>query len=115
MGLYNFHSRFVPMILSGHKTHTIRATRAHPDVPGKTLHLYTGLRQRGARLLKRVECTEVQSIAITEQQEVILDGNRLSDDECEQLARLDGFANFTDMMAFWNGRRPFVGQIIHWA
>lgn len=50
MGLYNFQKRFVPFILSGAKTHTIRALRAHPDKPGDTLHLYTGLRQKGAKL-----------------------------------------------------------------
>ena len=41
MGLYNFKSQFVPAILSGTKTHTIRAVRANPDKPGNTLHLYT--------------------------------------------------------------------------
>jgi hypothetical protein len=28
MGLYNFEERFVPKILAGEKTHTIRAVRA---------------------------------------------------------------------------------------
>ena len=51
MGLYNFQARFVPFILNGAKTHTIRAIRTNPDKPGNTLHLYTGLRQKGARLL----------------------------------------------------------------
>jgi uncharacterized protein YqfB (UPF0267 family) len=38
MGLYNFQSRFVPKILAGEKTHTIRAVRANPDKPGNVLH-----------------------------------------------------------------------------
>lgn len=115
MGIYNFQPRFVPLIESGAKTHTIRATRRHPDTPGKMLHLYTGLRQRGARLIKRAKCTHVQSIRITGRQQVFIDGVKLGRDECEVLARLDGFPNFDQMMQFWNGRRPFVGQVIHWS
>lgn len=115
MGLYNFQKRFVPMIEAGTKTHTIRATRRHADRPGRTLHLYTGLRQPGARLLKRVICTAVQSIVITARQNVMIDGERLSDNQCERLARNDGFASFKDMMQFWDGRRPFKGQVIHWS
>ena len=46
MGLYNFRERFAPFILSGKKTHTIRAVRIHPDKPGNILYLYTGLRTK---------------------------------------------------------------------
>lgn len=101
MGIYNFQPRFVPLIESGAKTHTIRANRLHADVPGNTLHLYTGLRQRGARLIMRTRCTDVQSIVITGREHVYVDEVKLSADECEVLARLDGFDNFADMMAFW--------------
>ena len=45
MALYNFKRQFVPMVLSGEKTHTIRATRARATKVGETLYLYTGLRQ----------------------------------------------------------------------
>jgi hypothetical protein len=114
MGLYNFHRRFVAMIEAGTKTHTIRATRRHPDKPGSTLHLYTGLRQRGARLLRRVVCTDVQKIVITRKLELFIDGVQLAPDERETLAKLDGFRDFAEMMEFWNGRRPFIGLIIHW-
>jgi hypothetical protein len=113
MGLYGFQKRFVPMILAGTKNHTIRATRAYPDEPGRTLHLYTGLRTSEAKLIKRVVCTKVLPIRIVDAG-VFIDGRRLAGDECESLARDDGFENFADMMAFWNGRRPFNGHIIHW-
>jgi len=46
VGLYNFRERFAPFILSGKKTHTIRAVRIHPDKPGNILYLYTGLRTK---------------------------------------------------------------------
>lgn len=117
MGLYNFQSRFVSKVLSGEKTHTIRAERANPDRPGNTLHLYTGLRQKGARLLMRVLCVKVEEIEIRNDWRVavvIVDGVRLSVDERESLARRDGFSSFDEMLKFWDGRLPFRGRIIHW-
>jgi len=123
MGLYNFQKRFVPFIESGEKTHTIRATRKNIDKPGNTVHLYTGLRQKGARLLMRAECTKVEEIHIEGGWEaysgdffgdVKIDGSSLMEDELQQLARRDGFESFADMMEFWRGRLPFDGHIIHW-
>jgi hypothetical protein len=31
------------------------------------------------------------------------------------IARADGFSDFTEMMQFWKGRTPFRGDIIHWS
>ena len=64
MGLYNFKTQFVPFIEEGSKTHTIRAERVHGDAPGKWMHLYTGLRHKGARLLFRAPCVRVDFIRI---------------------------------------------------
>ena len=121
MGLYNFQSRFVPKILAGEKTHTIRSVRAHPDKPGNVLHLYTGLRHKGARLLMRVLCAKVEDIEIDAcghecncDPFVAIDGVELGASEREALARRDGFANFDEMLNFWAGRLPFRGHIIHW-
>src|SRR5579859_5085717 len=132
MGLYNFQKRFVPFILDGRKTHTIRATRMNPDKPGNMLHLYTGLRLRRvkgksqAKLLMRVPCVKVEEIRITQPTPVAeqklphqltiveIDGNALDRAELEELAKRDGFCDFADMMSFWKGRLPFEGQIIHW-
>ena|ERR1019366_5103979 len=113
MGLYNFQRRFVPKILSGEKTHTIRAVRANPDRPGNVLHLYTGLRHKGAQLLMRVPCVKVEEIEIAPLY-VKIDGIVLDYSEEEALARRDGFPNFADMMAFWEERLPFRGHIVHW-
>jgi hypothetical protein len=128
LGLYNFQRRFVPKILSGEKTHTIRGLRANPDKPGNLLHLYTGLRQKGAKLLMRVPCLRVEEIEIRAELalvdppsgdvwrlvKVFVGNQRLSIDECEALARRDGFESFAEMMKFWDGRLPFRGHIIHW-
>jgi len=123
MGLYNFQARFVPFILDGRKTHTIRSLRANPDKPGNTLHLYTGLRQKGARLLMRVPCVKVEDIEIWETQAgtsdqmytaVRINGCDLDSAEKAHLARRDGFSDFAEMISFWDGRLPFSGHVIHW-
>jgi hypothetical protein len=123
MGLYNFKAQFVPFILDGRKTHTIRAMRKRPARRGETLHLYTGLRRKGARLLMRVACAGVQKISIgmgwrdgSVGGRIWIDGQELSLSECGDLAVRDGFASFAAMMEFWeeNHSLPFHGEIIHW-
>jgi hypothetical protein len=128
MGLYNFQRRFVSFIKSGAKTHTIRGVRAHPDKPGNTLHLYTGLRTKKAKLLMRVPCVKVEEIEIWHEVAtaedrgpsffvVRIDGTHLDKTECESLAHRDGFSSFHEMMKFWiepKNRLPFRGHIIHW-
>ena len=114
MGLYNFDARLVPFILDETKTHTIRSTRLHPDTPGKIMHLYTGLRQKGSRLLMRVPCVHVEEISIAQDHSILIGGQALSADECESLASRDGFPSFADMMSFWAGRLPFRGHVYHW-
>lgn len=114
MGLYNFQKRFVPFIEKGEKTHTIRAARKNPDKPGDIAHLYTGLRQKGARLIGRREIVKVEDIEIWEDGTICVSDAQLSPDEREQLARRDGFESFAEMILFWDGRLPFFGHIIHW-
>lgn len=117
MGLYNFQKRFVPMIESGRKKHTIRARRKHRDKPGDICHLYTGLRTKAARLIKRSPCVKVEEIEIVGDEAnptVIIEGDELNRDERERLAYCDGFDSFKDMAEFWKGRIPFLGDITHW-
>jgi hypothetical protein len=133
MGLYNFQERFVPAILAGDKTHTIRAERRHNDMPGSTMHLYAGLRHKGARLLMRRRCIKVEYIGIerdltvwigarmslADQNDIggpAVPGGRIILDrsEMEALAKRDGFRSFSEMAEFWNGKLPFFGIILHW-
>ncbi len=134
MGLYNFQERFVGAIQAGTKTHTIRAPRnMKEDVPGKTMHLWLGLRQPGAKRIARFECVKVEHIEIVTMASnwvsVRIDEMELSPDEKELLAWRDGFRNsepaagasigsfrsaFDQMMEFWKGRLPFRGHIFHW-
>jgi uncharacterized protein YqfB (UPF0267 family) len=118
MGLYNFQERFVPNILTGQKTHTIRAKRKNPDKAGNTLHLYVGLRRRGAALIMRARCIKVEDIVLRvdnqDHLQVIIDGVALDQSEKELFAQRDGFSSFWEMCEFWNGLYPFNGDLIHW-
>lgn len=120
MPLLNFKKQFVEPIREGTKNHTIRATRKIPVKAGDKLYLYCGARTKQCFkvLQEPVTCTKVEDIRIDEaifsHGIVHIDGNFLSEDERERLAQADGFQNFRKMMAFWDGRLPFTGQIIHW-
>jgi hypothetical protein len=121
--LLNFQPRFVPYIIDGSKTHTIRAIRRVTPRVGDTCHCYTGLRRPGAQLLGRWPCVKVEDIRIFEEDYVprfLVDAVELSLDEKVALAWRDGFRSsketaFAEMMAFWDQRLPFTGHIIHWS
>jgi hypothetical protein len=115
MGLYNFKTRFVEPIRKGLKTHTIRGKRKYPAKPGETLYLYCGARHPGAfRIIEPTLCTKVAEITFDQNGAILVEDVKLSLDECEQLARRDGFNDLAEMMQFWDGRFPFLGDIIHW-
>jgi hypothetical protein len=118
MPLLNFNSQFVEHIRSGRKRHTIRAERKIPIKVGDKIYLYSGLRHKGAfRILDQpVRCTRVESIEINAQTSgmVTVGGVPLDYHEREELAYADGFTNWDEMLAFWDGRLPFKGHIIHW-
>lgn len=115
--LLNFKKQFVPFILDGSKTHTIRACRASDPKVGETLHCYTGLRQKGAQLLGRWPCVKVEEIRINVDRgsmSVRVDGVDLDAGERELLAQRDGFKSLAEMMLYWVDALPFSGLVIHW-
>lgn len=127
MAAYSFKRQFVDPIRAGTKKHTIRADRKDGRVPkpGEPLALYCGMRTKGCFkiLAENPPCTMVQRVHISTYRAVsgswggnmvFVDGVQLAPDECEQLARSDGFPDFSTMMACWDGRLPFTGNIIHW-
>lgn len=119
MGLYNEDPRFVPMIRDGRKTSTIRAEREHEDVPGDTMHLYTGLRRNGAMLIFRAPCVKVEPIRVSwigagDATTVRVNHEILDASETELLALNDGFETFAEMMEWWAPNIPFNGKIYHW-
>jgi hypothetical protein len=121
--LLGFKRRFAPYVEEGSKTHTIRGYRLNPVRVGEICHCYVDPRQKSMRLLGRSPCVRVQGIRIYEARSthsVVIDGCELTDDEMNALAWRDGFRDrgphyaFQSMAAFWDGRLPFNGVIIHW-
>lgn len=49
MVAYSFHRRFVPLIQSGIKRHTIRPHRKRHARPGEAVQLYTGMRTKACQ------------------------------------------------------------------
>lgn len=127
-----FKNQFVPFVLDGSKTHTIRGLRADGKIwrAGMRADLYANLRQANMWLLFRAPVLKVEEIYIDirvlSQEATFIDirinGEPLSWDEKCDLAWRDGFRGvdggregaLVHMMRFWRGRLPFAGQIIHW-
>ncbi len=128
--LLGFKPRFVPFVLDGSKTHTIRSERKYPPKVGEVCHCYTGLRQRGpiiqklasgevvrqkmARLLGRWPCVKVEEIQIREFRlnahfgfQLFIEGLWLDVDERNAFAWRDGFRTrgrkhaFAEMCDYW--------------
>ena len=118
MGAYNFKPQFEQPIMEDLKRHTIRAKRkdGRRPKPGEVLSLYLGMRTKACRLMKRRRCAKVQLIEIHSNPGfwVVIDADKLTFDECDLLAKSDGFTDFWEMMQFWDGRLPFSGHLIHW-
>lgn len=120
--LLNFKASFAPMVESGRKPHTIRALRkdGNDPLPGDTLHLYTGLRTKAVRLLRREVCDYTRDIMIQpssgDVHHVLLGGRELSQDDIDLLARVDGFAAASDFIGFFEAAHglPFTGVLIGW-
>jgi hypothetical protein len=131
MAAYNFKERFVPMILDGSKTQTIRANRkgrqGHAK-RGDRVYLYYGMRTKWCRKLGEGICEFAQPIRITEDE--IYSGQHplhLFKGLKDRFAWLDGFrpegttlenpiGAFELMLKFWRQTHslPFEGTIIYW-
>lgn len=133
--LLGFKSQFVPFILDGTKTHTIRATRKTPPRVGEICHCYTGLRTKACRLLGRWPCVKVEEIRLEfwpATMRIRIGGTLLADDEAIAFAERDGFRPVGQLSAlfamnnfWWREHRwrehkmtepaqVFDGQVIHW-
>jgi hypothetical protein len=124
VALLGFQDRFVPLIESGAKQHTIRGPRA--DIaPGTRLDLYARPRRADMRLIFRVPCVKVEVIELAYVSthawnfpafRVWIDGEELGRSEREALALRDGFSSLADMCTWWQVNRclPFRGHAIHW-
>lgn len=117
MVAYNFQTRFAPAVESGEKTTTFRVLgkRRHAR-PGEMLQLYTGMRQKGCRLLRTVPCRAALPLVI-DRHGMVLGGSRLTAGEVDALAKSDGFASGEDMIQWVKDTHgvPAEGVLIEWA
>jgi len=120
MPALNFQQRFAAAVESGEKRQTIRAVRALPLKVGDTLHLFTGMRTRACRRLGTVVCTEVTPFEIVSAGGWsiywVLDDQCMTNDECDALAKADGFASEYEMTEWFDRTHglPFEGVLIRW-
>lgn len=119
--LLNFKKQFAPAVEDGSKRQTIRQHRKDGKriQPGDTLKLYTGLRTRGARLLRTSKAVRVRGVQLhTSSRQLILDGQLLDMSEKTEFARADGFASFSAMVDFFRDQyqlETFEGFCVEWA
>lgn len=64
MPAYNFQRQFVPMILDGSKSHTIRKARKRPTKPGDVIKMFVGLRTKNCFQFAEVPCVKTEPILI---------------------------------------------------
>ena len=120
MTAYNFQKQFAPLVASGQKRQTIRATgkRRHAR-PGEALQLYTGMQTKACRKLVTPDpvCREVLPVTMCEFNHIVLihiDGKLI--DDAEALAIADGFRILGEFMQFFRNTQglPFQGVLIKW-
>lgn len=122
MVAYSFRPRFVEPIQAGTKRQTIRAERKRHARPGEALQLYTGMRTRHCELIGRAICERVFPVTLlfgdeAEYEGIIAPGFGFAGG-LDGFARLDGFADWKELRAFWREHHPgideFTGVLISW-
>lgn len=106
---YNFKKRFAKDVERRKKRSTIRARRKNGYLPkaGELISLYTGMRSKGCRLLRRVRVKSVRPITIIchtephEHTEIAIDGRALNFYERSHLAEKEGFSSILDFRQFF--------------
>jgi hypothetical protein len=119
-----FQDRFAPKVESGEKRHTIRPPRKHPIKAGDILYLkaWTGLpyRSKTRALRKPVICLLVRKVSIgidgKSRSYLALGGRRLSRGAWDDMARLDGFSGYREMLIWFIKTHglPFEGVLYEW-
>lgn len=120
--ILGFKDRFVPLVESGAKRHTIRA--GHRWRVGMRADLYARVRQKDMRLIFQAPVVRVQEVQMAELSNhdrriwIAIDRQCLNHEQAIRLAKADGFAHCTDpwqeFVGFFVNRLPFDGQLIHW-
>lgn len=107
---------FVPKIISGEKTTTIRVTAPNMDA-GNVINFFTGRRTKDCKYAISATISGVFDVYVSRDM-VVLNGNELSDAQnLQYFAQNDGFSSFAEMIAFFEkmyGKKafPFTGKLI---
>ena len=114
----NFKAQFAPLVESGKKRQTIRATRKYPIKVGDTLYLYTGMRTKQCRKLGEAVCKEIAGVVITEEYISVFPVPCCPKDTASisEIARADGFKSSGELVLWFKKTHglPFEGQLIRW-
>lgn len=110
----NFSAQFAGPVERGEKRQTIR--RSKKCEAGDTLQLYTGQRTKACRKLRDAVCKDVTYVGLTARGVTLGNTSRFPRD-IDDFARLDGFADYAEMWAWFSARydtNSFTGYVIRW-
>lgn len=116
MVAFSFSEQFAGPVSRREKLQTIRQTRRAKI--GDRIQLYTGMRTTSCQKLTDVDpiCTYVGYVAIRPEYLTVGDTSKHPRDR-DEFARLDGFADYEAMLAWFQGRygQPtFIGYLHRW-
>lgn len=105
MVAFNF-TVYIDKVESGKKRRTIRQKRRAKV--GDKLQLYTGMMDKNCRKLRDAICTNVERVEFSDHGVFVGDfaGRQLRDDDADEFARLDGFRDYVDMLAWFKKTYP---------
>lgn len=116
-----FEPRFVELVRSGKKQHTIRGYRKRPIQVGHFLSLRRWkdqpYRSQQERIIESsVRAVSVQDIMFTSDNGIEIDGVQLKLRQAQDLAVEDGFGSLVEMIAWHYAAHglPFNGVLIRW-
>lgn len=126
MPQFNFQARFADAVESGAKRQTVRVVRKRTPRVGETAHLFTGLRQPGARVLGRHPITDVRPIFIdtfgvvtlaeATDPDAVYHGRQLADERLQPFVEADGFETIEEFLDWIEDAHglPFQGHVTYW-
>lgn len=132
--MLGFKRQFEKFVENGTKRHTIRDKGSRRWRVGMIADCFVNPRQKTMRCLGRwpvlkIDDVQIKILPMAEwirkgpaviTAGVWINDERISLDECNALAWADGFRGngrdgaFVQMLGFWRGRLPFLGDMIHW-
>lgn len=113
-----FQERFAELVRTGQKLQTIRPRRKRPIYVGDTISLrkWIGAAYRSKQLeLAKGTCIGTYGVWIGED-EMLLAGDPLGPMRRREIAKLDGFKTFEEMLMWFEDAHglPFDGDLIRW-